>query len=122
MALVQKRVEAGDFHAMTRLGQFYVLGQEGVRRNFAKGIELWKEAAKLGDVEAHCLLANAYPEGDFGLKKDMNTAVNHYEVAAMAGHFGARHNLGSIEYDVRERSIELLDTGQYWPTLELRIL
>ena len=35
--------------------------------------------------------------GDYGLNKDMNMAQNHYEVAAMAGHFVARHNLGVIE-------------------------
>ena len=73
-------------------------GEMGIPRNFAKGIELLKEAAKLGDVHAHYCLGFAYDEGDFGLKKDMNLAVNHYKVAAMGGHFEARHNLGVIKY------------------------
>ena len=99
LAMIQKRVEAGDVHAIRTLGQLYLSGKKDIPRNFAKGIELLKEAAKLGDVKAHQRLAFAYHEGDFGLKKDMNMAVNHYEVAAMAGHFGARHNLGIIKYN-----------------------
>jgi len=97
VAMVQKRVEAGDVNAIRKLGDFCVFGEEGVPINFAKGFELWKEAATLGDVDAHGKLASAYEKGGFGLKKDINMAVYHYEVAAMGGHFGARHNLGVFE-------------------------
>merc|ERR1711971_38107 len=32
-------------------------------------------------------------------EKNMKMAVNHYEVAAISGHFGARHNLGAFEFE-----------------------
>merc|ERR1719356_1793384 len=82
---------------MIMLGQFFVFGEQGVPRNIAKGIELWKEAATLGHAQAHCNVAHAYREGDIGLKEEINMAVYHYEVAAMAGHYMARHNLGVFE-------------------------
>jgi len=97
VALVQKRVEARDSCAITMMGQFHVSGEYGVQRNVVKGIDLWKEAAKLGNAEAHCHLALSYDGGDFGLKKDMSKAVYHYEAAAIAGHFEARHGLGFFE-------------------------
>ena len=56
-----------------------------------------QEAAQLGDVEAHFDLACSYHEGAYGLKKDAEKALLHYEVAAMEGHFLARHNLGVCE-------------------------
>jgi TPR repeat protein len=58
----------------------------------AKAIELWKQAAKLGSSQAHYHLGNSYREGG-----DLKKAKFHYEVAAMAGHDVARHNLGFME-------------------------
>ena len=82
---VKKRVEAGDAVAMTMMGQCHILGEHCAQINFAKGIELWQKAAKLGDVEAHFQLACSYHTGDYGLKRDVEKALFHCEVAAMGG-------------------------------------
>jgi len=97
IAQVQKRVEAGDALAHYQLGHFRVKGQHGLPKNAAKGIELWKMAAKLGSVHAHYSLADKYRDGDWGVKKDTEKILYHYEVAAIGGHFLARHNLGVFE-------------------------
>merc|ERR1711862_458240 len=55
------------------------------------------EAAKLGDVDAHARLASSHDAGDYGLKKDAEKALFHYEVAAMGGVPIARHILGCLE-------------------------
>ena len=79
------------------LGQSHINGELGFPRNVAKGTELIQEAANLGDIQAHFLLATSYKEGSHGLKKKMDMALYHYEVAAMGGHFDARGRLGYVE-------------------------
>merc|ERR1711862_898403 len=90
--------KAGDAVAMTMMGEYHIYGLNGVPRN-VKGIELYQEASKLGDIQAHFTLATVYDVGRFGLKKDVEKALSHYEVAAMGGHFGARINLGVYEVE-----------------------
>merc|ERR1712183_925687 len=80
--------------AIKLLGQIHINGEFGLPRNFVKGTELWKEAANLGNTEAHLLLAMSYENGSHGLKTDLEMALYHYEVAAMGGHFSARGKLG----------------------------
>ena len=82
---------------------------------------MWKEAATLGGVEAHCGLAVSYKNGEYGLKKDINMAVHHYEVAAMGGHFGAR-TISAPSNIMRGGSIGLLDTGRCRLILDMRNL
>jgi len=66
------------------------------QKKTAKGVELFKVAAKLGSVDAHYNLAVSYCQGN-GVKKDREKAIYHYEVAAIGGHFSARYNLGHLE-------------------------
>lgn len=94
---VRKRVEAGDAHAHYKLGAYHFYGQQGLPDNAATGIELWKEAAGLGSVEAHYELAILYCESSVRVNKDPEKMFYHSEVAAIGGHFMARHNLGCLE-------------------------
>jgi len=98
LALVQKRVDAGDALAHFVLGQLYFKGEKRLAKHLKRAIELWKEAANLGSVDAHFSLAVAYHDGN-GIKRDTNKAVHHYQVAAVRGHFMARHDLGCIDYE-----------------------
>jgi TPR repeat protein len=86
------RVEAKDAGAMCQLGNYYYDGSGGLQQDRAKAFELWKQAAELGDSQAHFHLGNYYHEGG-----DMKKAKFHYEAAAMAGHGPARSNLGLME-------------------------
>ena len=89
---LMKRVEANDAGAMTVLGSNYYHGQLGLQHDWARAMELWKQAGILGSSKAHFQLGNSYREGG-----DLKKAKFHYEVAAMAGHDVARHNLGFME-------------------------
>ena len=94
---LQKRVDAGDAHAINLLGHYRYYGQHGLPKHVAKGIELWKKAARLGDVHAHYNLAISYRDGNVRGKKDTEKMLYHYEVAAIGGQFEARYILGILE-------------------------
>jgi TPR repeat protein len=91
---LMKRVEANDAGAISALADCYCHGQLGLLQDRTKAIELWKQAAKLGDSAAHNQLGNAYCE-----RGDLKTAKIHYEAAAMAGDEVARNNLGTMEIE-----------------------
>mmetsp|Transcript_34650 Transcript_34650/g.77758 ORF Transcript_34650/g.77758 Transcript_34650/m.77758 type:complete len:303 (+) Transcript_34650:289-1197(+) len=96
LAMVQKRVDAKDAAALKFLGDQYYYGYNGLLKNVQRAIELWREAAELGSIEAHVKLGSQYFDGE-GVAQDMEKAFNHFEVAAKKGHLGARHNLGLHE-------------------------
>jgi hypothetical protein len=89
---LMKRVEVNDAGAMTVLGSNYYHGQLGLQHDWARAMELWKQAGILG---SHAL-GNMYHEGGNSKKEKF-----HYEAAAMAGHEVARLNLGAIEMKSR---------------------
>jgi TPR repeat protein len=97
-----KRVDANDAIAMGMLGSYYNHGQLGLQQDHNKAIELWTQSAHLGCSKAHISLSHEYC--DLG---DMKKAT-----AAMAGHEGARHNLGCTEFESgdRERAV----TVKHW--------
>jgi TPR repeat protein len=71
----------------------YYIGQSGLVQDRENAIELWKQAAELGSSKAHFALGCSYDaEGNSKKEKKL-----HNEAAAMAGHEGARYNLGLIE-------------------------
>jgi TPR repeat protein len=81
---------------MTYLGTLYADGDLGLQKDMNKAFELWTRAAELGSCIAHYQIGGAYYQGD-GVEKDTKKAIHHFELAAMAGHEFARHNLGYIE-------------------------
>jgi len=93
---LNKRVEVGDAKAMYTLGCAYLNFDYGLPLNYAKALELWRRAGKLGSAPANYRIGMAHDIGD-GVEVDEKKANHYYELAAMAGHLKARHNLGRNE-------------------------
>ncbi|EJK43891.1 hypothetical protein THAOC_37619, partial [Thalassiosira oceanica] len=98
IARVRKRVDANDPVAIQRLASAYYHGNWGLQQDVPRAIELWTEAARLGDLNAHYKLGHRYYDGD-GVEQDVARGVRHFQYAAMQGHPDSRFELGCIEYD-----------------------
>jgi TPR repeat protein len=98
MERMMKRVEANDATLMTNLGGYYAEGLYGLQQDRNKAFELYTRAAELGSSEAHYQIAGKYINGE-SVVKDVQKAIHHLELAAMAGHESARYYLGCMEYD-----------------------
>ena len=109
LAMIQKRVAAGDPMAMRHLGDKYVLGHNGLEKDVTVAIELYERAARLGSKEAHFKLGYLYNEGD-DVEKDPVKAIRHCEAAAVKGDVTARHNIGVFEYNAGNYDLAL----QHW--------
>ena len=98
-----KSVEEGDKQVMERIKKNdpVAMRSMGIKRynggDYRAALEYWKNAAELGDAEAHQLLSMLYHEGKL-VEKNMKKAVFHAEQAAIAGDPGARYNLGIDEW------------------------
>ena len=104
---MKKRMKLNDTSAFRRLGVAYQFGQRGLTKNSKKAIEFWTKAVELGSLGAHYELAMAYHSGE-GVEKDLDEANQHYELAAIGGHEGARHMLGLLEvlYGKKNRALK----------------
>jgi TPR repeat protein len=85
-------VEANDPPSICLLAKYYLDGREGLQQNEERAMELYKQAAGLGSIDAQFQLGCKYHEGG-----DLKKAKLHLEAAAMAGHEGARCLLGLME-------------------------
>ena len=84
----KKRVDSNDTGAIDLLGTYYYSGLLGLQQDQKKAIELvWITAAELGVSPGYALF----------LRKNWKKAKFHLEAGAMAGHEGARYNLGTME-------------------------
>jgi TPR repeat protein len=97
---IMKRVETNDAGAMHLLAGYHNQGIFGLLQDRTKAVSLWKQAAKCGSHLGHYSLGVHYYEGG-----DLKKAKLHWEAAAMAGHDGARFNLGLIE-GTSERTVK----------------
>ena len=89
-------MEKGNADAYYLLGGFYRNGTCGMPQDWAKANELFLKAGELGCAEAYFNLGNTYNNGE-GVEIDKKKARHYYELAAMNGHVGARHNLGNVK-------------------------
>ena len=96
LAMVQKRIDAGDPLAIYFLGAAYHHGQYGLEKDVTRAVELYERAAELGIKEAQYNLGCLYDEGT-SVEKDTAKAIRLYEAAAMCGGVSARNNLGCEE-------------------------
>ena len=92
----KKRVEVGDSQAIHNLACSYDDGSRGFPRDQAKAVNLWKQAGERGCASSFFNVARAYRLGE-GVARDVKKERHYYELAAMAGHIGARHDLGVLE-------------------------
>ncbi|EJK47874.1 hypothetical protein THAOC_33376 [Thalassiosira oceanica] len=108
LAMIRKRVAAGDPMALFHLGTKYHFGEfsNGLEKNMTRAVELYESAAELGVKEAHYNLGCLYDKGT-DVEKDMAKAIRHYEAAAVCGHVKARYNLGATEYNAGNRDLAL---------------
>ena len=109
LAMIQKRVAAGDPVAMRHLGDKYAVGHNGLEKDVTKAIELYERAAELGLKEAHFKLGHLYGKGE-DVEKDMARAIRHFEAAAVMGNVLSRCNLGVFEYNAGNYDLAL----QHW--------
>ena len=93
---MKKRVEIGDAEAIHNLGCYYSHGSHGLPQNYAKALELWHRAAKLGNTVSYYSIGVAYDAGN-GVVRDEKKALYYWELAAMGGDVDARYNLGAKE-------------------------
>jgi TPR repeat protein len=92
---LKKRVDVNDAGAISALADCYYNGKLGLLQDQERAIALWKQASELGSSQAHFQLGTQY-DAEGNSKK----VKFHYESAAMAGHEGARCNLGYMEYNL----------------------
>ena len=92
-----KRVEASDTDAMFNLGCCYASGDDGVPKDQKKAVELWLQAANLGNTESYYNIGCAYLHG-YGVERDEKKATHFWELAAIGGDEKARYNLGVKDY------------------------
>ena len=93
---VKKRIEVNDAHAIYSLGCYYSHGSHGLPQDHAKALELWHQAAELGNASSYYSIGNSYLQGN-GVERDEKKANHCYELAAMGGHVNSRYNLGVLE-------------------------
>jgi TPR repeat protein len=93
---VKKRMEIGDAEAIRNLGCCYADGLYGLPHDYAKALELWHQAAELGNTISYCSIGHAYNNA-LRVESDEKKAVHYWELAAMGGDADARYNLGAIE-------------------------
>ena len=102
IAMVEKRVDAGDAAAMHYLGSQYsgggTRGELGLEKDLRRAIELWTKAAELGSIDAHFELGRSYYNGN-GVGQDQAKGIGHWQHAAMKGDVDSRYSLGDAEYN-----------------------
>lgn len=89
--IYQSLSDAGDSHAMVRLGALFQKG-EGVPRDLSRAVALYTQAAFLGNADAQYSLGNLYLIGE-GVPQDDDWAFTYYRQAADQGHVLARKNV-----------------------------
>ena len=95
---IMRRTEVNDAEAIRTLAGYYSNGESGLPEDVDKALELWHQAAELGDVTAYSNIGVAYYNGH-GINRDKKKALHYYELAAMGGHIEARYRLGALEED-----------------------
>ena len=101
---LQDRIDAGDMQSLISLGCDYSKGRYGLPQNHKKALELWHRAVELGCLKAYLNIGNAYWLGE-GVERDEKKAMHYYELGAMGGDAGARHNLGVFSAGNMERAL-----------------
>ncbi|EJK47289.1 hypothetical protein THAOC_34002 [Thalassiosira oceanica] len=106
LAMIRKRVAAGDPMATWYLGTQHEHGEFGLDKDMTRAVELYERAADLGVSAAHFHLGVMYMMGT-EVEEDMDKAFRHYEAAAMSGDVDARFNLGCLEKNAGNNDLAL---------------
>ncbi len=90
-ANTMRRAEANDPTALNKVGTIHYSKGE-----YDRAFQYWSKAARLGNASAHFNVSILYQDGE-GVEKDEKKFMHHLEEASIAGHPGARFNLGLHE-------------------------
>ena len=91
---VQAAAELGKPSAQFVLGGYYYSGVNGVHKDAAQALELYKLAAAAKFLPAINELGYMYDVGEGGLALDPVEAARHYKLAADLGYSKSQYNLG----------------------------
>ncbi len=94
IAALEAAVADGNAAAMTELAALYQRG-EGVEKDPARAIALYRRAAELGEAEAQFNLGNIFLLGE-GVEVDEAWALTYYRQAASQGHELALRNMNQL--------------------------
>ena len=92
-----KAAKQGQDEACGNLGQMYMFGSGGVKKDFEQAKEYLSRAAALGLSGAQCNLGKLYA-GAMGTRPEYKKAKLWFEKAAEQGDEAAEANLGSMYY------------------------
>ncbi|MGI9569889.1 MAG: tetratricopeptide repeat protein [Desulfobulbia bacterium] len=98
-SIYEYEAERGDANAQRSLAFMYYKG-EGVKKDFAKAAEWFREAAEQGDAKSQLDLGWMYLDGQ-GVLKDENEAAKWFKMAADQGLEAAAKALEFIPDDVK---------------------
>lgn len=87
----------GQADAQTQLGEIYLWGKQGMKKDHAKAKEWFHKAAKQGSANAQYFMGSLYNQG-WGVKKDPSKAAAWTEKAANGGHVEAQFYLGEMYF------------------------
>jgi len=97
LEILQPCIEAKDPEALHTVAVLYFGGNQAIRSDYKKGVELLREASNLGHAEATTNLAIAYHMGK-GVKLNFNKARELYEKAYDLGSDKAAFKLGYLYF------------------------
>jgi TPR repeat protein len=91
-------MKVNDATAFYTFGTAYLNGDNKmeVSRDQEKGLPFLLRAGELGSAKSYHQLAYAYMKG-YGVEKDEKKTRHYFELAAIGGNVGSRHNLGVFE-------------------------
>ena len=90
---IEKRADADDVHAISRLGSLYLHGANGYPRNADKALELWHRAGELGHASSYYNIGCYYFDGQDVDGRDVKKGEHYFELAAIKGCEDARIDL-----------------------------
>lgn len=85
----------------------------GTSHDPEKAVQLFKQAAAMGDAASLNALGNLYAKGGAGLTADINTAVDYYAKAGAAGYASAYYNLATLFKEGRKLSQDFRQSARY---------
>jgi TPR repeat protein len=94
LPIYRQAAQAGDAHAMTRVGYCYDMGY-GVTVDYAQAVNWYRKAAAAGDLEGMAYLGGEYAAGN-GVPKDMQQALYWFHKSADAGGAAGMNKLGLL--------------------------
>ncbi len=109
----RKAAEENWLPAVMDMGALYMYGGKGVKQDTAVARKWYNKAVEMGSKEAHWFLGTL----DYESAHDIESALNHWRIAAESGMADAQYRLGRI----LSQKAETLSEGMQWLEKAARI-